>query len=91
MINLDQVAAKVVETVKRKNAAYGGAFEDDLNEFGLTPAAIQMGHKIKRFKTLLKNKDADDNGESLLDSVLDMAGYGLLTLEWASRNPGKIE
>lgn len=89
--NIEMIATKIVETIKQKNAAYGNAFEDDLNEYGLTASAIQMGHKIKRFKTLVTDTSICDNGESLVDSVTDLIGYGLLTLDWIIRNTDKIK
>lgn len=88
--NIEQIADNIVETIKKKNAAYGNAFEDDLNEYGLMAASIQMGHKIKRFKTLAKDASISDNGESIADSITDLIGYGLLTLDWLSQNSNKI-
>lgn len=82
---LEEIAKDMCELLAHKNEAYGGAFEDDLDEFGLLPAVVQMGHKMKRIKTLVQG-DISDNGESIEDSIKDLVGYGLLTLEWLSRN-----
>lgn len=88
--NLDIVTKGIVELVRKKNEAYGHAFEDDLNDYGLVAASIQIGHKAKRLKNLLTN-DIPDNGESVIDSITDLVGYGLLTLEWASRHNNELK
>lgn len=88
--NLEMIVAEIIGTVMKKNAAYGNAFEDDLNEYGLKAAAIQMGHKMKRLKTLAMDTNISDNGESIADSIADLIGYGLLTLDWISREKKKI-
>lgn len=87
--NLELIAKEMTDLLIKKNEAYGNAFEDDLNEWGLQPSAIQMGHKMKRIKSLLKG-DKCDNGESIKDSITDLVGYGLLTLEWLSRHPDAV-
>lgn len=87
--NLELIAKEMTDLLVKKNEAYGNAFEDDLNEWGLQPSAIQMGHKMKRIKSLLKG-DKCDNGESIKDSITDLVGYGLLTLEWLSRHPDAV-
>lgn len=87
--NLEQLTGDIINILCKKNEAYGSAFEDDLNEWGLQPSAIQMGHKMKRIKSLIKG--AESNGESLVDSYMDLIGYGLLTLEWLRRHPEKLK
>lgn len=87
--NLEIIAKDMTELLCKKNEAYGNAFEDDLDEWGLQPAAIQMGHKMKRIKSLIKG--SNDNGESIKDSIMDLVGYGLLTLEWLARHPEQIK
>ena len=83
--NLERISSELTQLLVMKNEAYGNAFEDDLDEFGLMPSVIQMGHKLKRIKSLMKG-DKPDNGESIKDSYTDLAGYCLLTLEWLSRH-----
>ena len=61
----------------RKNADYGNSFADQFNEYGLTSALIRLDDKMKRLKNLNEN-DAQVS-ESLADTALDIAGYGLLT------------
>ena len=87
--NLERMTNELTQLLVKKNEAYGNAFEDDLNEFGLMPSVIQMGHKLKRIKSLMAG-DKPDNGESITDSYKDLAGYCLLTLEWLSRQPQKF-
>lgn len=67
----------------RKNMAYGDSFHDTFVDLGIISAVTQIAHKYNRLKTLALDMDKgelDDNGESIVDTLRDMANYCLLTV-----------
>lgn len=65
----------------QKNAAYGNSFSDLYKELGIISAVTQITHKHNRLKTLAvdKNNDIATNDESIIDTLLDMANYCIMT------------
>ena len=70
----------------QKNHDYGNAFEESMNEEGLTSARVRLGDKWRRFKQLSKGEKALVEDESIKDTLLDMANYAILTLMWLNKN-----
>lgn len=66
------------ETLVAKNADYGNSFEKSYEKHGLVSAVIRLEDKLNRLESLLEN-DAKVN-ESIDDTLLDIAGYAILTL-----------
>ena len=66
------------ETLVAKNADYGNSFEKSYEKHGLVSAVIRLEDKLNRLESLLKN-EAQVN-ESIDDTLLDIAGYAILTL-----------
>lgn len=73
---------------ERKNAGYAGVGNDDplanfreAENWGVTPftgAMVRMGDKYKRIQNLLKDPRNDQVGESIIDSLKDLAAYALI-------------
>lgn len=66
------------ETLVAKNADYGNSFEKSYEKHGLVSAVIRLEDKLNRLESLLEN-EAQVN-ESIDDTLLDIAGYAILTL-----------
>lgn len=65
---------------ERKNADYGGAIEKAIHEFGYVYSACMLFNKLERFRNLIKKNDYEGKvGESLVDTLLDMANYAVET------------
>lgn len=65
---------------ERKNADYGGAIEKAIHEFGYVYSACMLFNKLERFKNLISKDDYTGKvGESLVDTLLDMANYAVET------------
>lgn len=77
--NIESVAAKLVDTLKRKNADYGNSFSVLYGKIGMPYAYGHLAEKLERIWSLM-NKDAQVKAESLRDSLYDLAGYAILTL-----------
>ena len=66
-------------TLIKKNRDYGSSFDKSVNKFGWIYVAIELDKKKNRLHSLLKNKEKP-NYESIEDTLLDIAGYCVLSL-----------
>lgn len=65
---------------ERKNSDYGGAIEKAIHEFGYVYSACMLFNKLERFRNLISKNDFEGKvGESLIDTLLDMANYAVET------------
>ena len=67
------------DTFKAKNHDYGNSFSELFAECGMTYAYGHLSEKLKRVKSLMSD-EAKVNGESMRDSLLDLANYAILTI-----------
>lgn len=67
------------ETLIKKNRAYNSSFDKSVKKFGYVYIAIELDKKKNRFVNLIRNKELKDF-ESIDDTLLDIAGYLILTL-----------
>ena len=63
----------------QKNTDYGDSFVKSLDEFGTIAFVVRASDKMERMKQLVRNK-ALVVGESLDDTVSDMANYCIMYL-----------
>ncbi|QNQ83782.1 hypothetical protein FP435_04655 [Lactobacillus sp. PV037] len=80
----------LAETLTKKNLAYGNSFDKDMEIFGYANIGIRLHDKYGRIEHLIKNNKTTENDESLLDSLLDLAGYSILSIKNLMEK-GKIE
>lgn len=64
----------------RKNEAYGDSFHASFLEDGLVMSKIRLGDKFNRFKTLSTNPNVAINDESIIDTLMDLANYSIMTI-----------
>lgn len=67
------------DTFKAKNSDYGNSFSELFAECGMTYAYGHLSEKLKRVKSLMSD-EAKVKGESMRDSLLDLANYAILTI-----------
>lgn len=63
-----------------KNEKYDDAFSKTYAEYGPTVAIIRLEDKLNRIKALVAAGLDDSNGESLVDTLIDMANYANMFL-----------
>ena len=63
----------------KKNADYGNSFADIYAEVGMPYAYGHMAEKLRRIRSLM-NQPANVKGESMRDSLVDLANYAILTI-----------
>lgn len=73
------------ELYAEKNEKYDDAFAKTYEEYGPTVALVRLEDKLNRAKSLVKAGLDDANGESLVDTLTDMANYAnMFLIELAS-------
>lgn len=72
------VANEVRDTLIRKNLDYGDSFAKRFTKHGILSAFIRMEDKWGRFENLVSGAKANVE-ESVEDTLIDLAGYAILT------------
>lgn len=83
-ISFNTLLDQIKDTHERKNHDYGDSFTKSMDEFGMTAAAIRLTDKLSRFKALI-NSEAKVKDESIEDTLLDMASYAIMTVEYLKK------
>lgn len=78
-LHVYSVCMELAETLIKKNRDYGESFKILYDEYGDFSTEHRLTDKLNRFKTLNKQKNLVKD-ESKDDTLLDIAGYSVLTL-----------
>lgn len=65
---------------KQKNHDYGDSFSKTYKELGIVSAVTQIMHKHNRLVTLAVGADQMVQGESIKDTLIDLANYAIMTV-----------
>lgn len=78
----------MAETFYLKNERYGDSFTQTMDDYGMVTSMIRVTDKFNRLKTLYQNRELDEDDEPIVDTMLDMANYLVMTLAYIkSRAP----
>lgn len=69
----------------RKNSDYGNSFSEQFDEYGLLSALIRLDDKMRRLKQLSK-QEAQVKDESILDTLIDLSNYSVMTIMELRKN-----
>lgn len=86
VIEFAEMTYKMLELYSKKDRDYGDSFNHSLDEDGLLVAKIRLGDKISRFNSLLKRGEVLVDDESIVDTLIDIANYSVMTIMWINRN-----
>ncbi len=75
-----KIASELGELYEKKNKAYGNSFSDTYKKLGIISAVTRISDKYNRLYNLATNPDIDNLGESLEDTLRDMASYCIMTV-----------
>ena len=75
-----QIATELGELYEKKNKAYGNSFSETYQKLGIVSAITRISDKHNRLCNLATNPDIDNLGESLEDTLRDMATYCIMTI-----------
>ena len=77
---ISKACGELSSLLKEKNRKYGNSFYKTVDEFGNACIVIRLFDKINRIKTLLLGGEEDNMvGESVEDTLVDLAGYAILS------------
>lgn len=79
-IAFENIADELIELYKAKNKAYGNSFGETFAKLGIISAITRITDKHNRLVNLATNPDVDNLGESIEDTLRDMANYCIMTL-----------
>ncbi|MBL4936997.1 DUF1599 domain-containing protein [Clostridium sp. YIM B02515] len=82
MSKIDQhkeICEKLNKIYTAKNKDYGDSFSEGFQEYGLIMPAIRLEDKLRRYKQLIR-EDAEVKDESIIDTLLDLANYSIMTI-----------
>ena len=75
-----QIAEEITTLYEKKDRAYGNSFGDTYNKLGIISAVTRISDKYNRLCNLATNPDVDCLGESIEDTLKDLAAYSIMTL-----------
>ena len=85
-----EITDKMLETYKSKNKDYGDSFRNLFKECGMIYAYGHLKEKLERVKSLMSD-EAKVKGESMKDSLYDLANYAILTIMEIEKNKKEQE
>lgn len=63
----------------QKNNAYGDSFGETYRKLGIISAVTRITDKYNRLVNLATHPDVDSGDESIIDTLVDIANYSLMT------------
>ena len=76
-----QVCYELNAIYDKKNRDYGDSFHTSWTDYGITMAAIRIGDKYNRLKTLVSGHLVPNVAdESIRDTLIDLANYSIMTV-----------
>lgn len=75
-----QIAEEITDLYEMKDRCYGNSFGETYEKLGIISAVTRISDKYNRLCNLAVNKDIDNLGESLEDTLKDMAAYCIMTI-----------
>lgn len=82
-----QIAKEISELYEKKNTAYGNSFGDTYKKLGIISAVTRISDKYNRLCNLATNPNIDSLGESIEDTLKDLAAYAIMTLVELQNTP----
>lgn len=76
----EEITDKLNTLYAKKNAAYDNSFSKTFNSLGIISAVTRISDKYNRLENLVKNSNIDNLGESIEDTLMDLASYSIMTL-----------
>lgn len=75
-----EIANSLGELYEQKNKCYNNSFGDTYKKLGIISAVTRISDKYNRLCNLATNPDIDNLGESIEDTLKDLAAYSIMTL-----------
>lgn len=79
----------MLETFVLKNKKYGNSFEVSIDKYGSIAALTRISDKFNRIENLILSNDSGTSDETVIDTLLDMANYCVMTAIYMENSGGK--
>lgn len=74
-----EIVEEMADTYERKNNDYGDSFSSSIEKYGYVAGLVRLSDKWNRLNSLLLGeRDQMVNGESVIDTLTDMACYAIM-------------
>ena len=80
VIRFRSITDRMVELYQNKNFLYGDSFAKLYNKYGLLSSVIRLSDKVNRLEGMYGTQQVDDLGESIIDTLTDLANYAIMTI-----------
>ena len=74
------ICSNLTDIYRKKNHDYGDSFHISYLEEGMAMPRIRLGDKFNRFKNLTRTDEVLVSDESVIDTLLDLANYAIMTI-----------
>lgn len=75
-----KIAQDITDLYEIKDRCYGNSFGQTYEKLGIISAVTRISDKYNRLCNLATNKGIDNLGESIEDTLKDMAAYCIMTI-----------
>ena len=75
-----EITESLCNLYEKKNRAYGDSFGSTYQKLGIISAVTRISDKYNRLCNLATNLDIDNLGESIEDTLQDLASYAIMTI-----------
>lgn len=81
---VQEITDELADLLVRKNQNYGDSYAQSVERYGPVVTMIRLEDKLNRLRQLLQGNE-DAVGESIEDTLKDLAGYAVIELERRQR------
>lgn len=87
--DVKEVLRKMRDVFVIKNKKYGNSFEASVDKYGMIAALTRIGDKFNRIENLILAGDNGTDDETIVDTLIDMANYCIMTAVYIKNTGGK--
>ena len=84
------IANGLSDLYAKKNAAYGNSFGETYRKLGIISAVTRISDKYNRLCNLATNPNINNLGESIDDTLRDLAAYCIMTIMERSNEENEL-
>lgn len=91
-VNVESVKEQfeiMLKTFAVKNKKYGNSFEISIDKYGIIAALTRLSDKFNRIENLILSGDSGTDDESVVDTLIDMANYCVMTATYMKNSRGE--
>ena len=87
--DIRELLVQMEKTFVVKNQKYGNSFEISLDKYGMIAALTRISDKFNRIENLILTNDNGTSDESVMDTLIDMANYCVMTAVYMKNSKGE--